>query len=122
MTTKKLMDEVGGFDEMLPKGVDSDFFRRAILIYNADVFFMSEITSKVKEYGEDRMTPLKNKGALLDDCQSHLMCLEKFSNVFRDNSSARFLRKKRLYKNYFKLIKLTRNPVYIISIIRCMFK
>lgn len=56
MTKREIMNELGGFDENLPRGVDSDFCRRCILNYNYEVFFMRDITTGIHQYGKDRMT------------------------------------------------------------------
>jgi glycosyltransferase involved in cell wall biosynthesis len=57
MTQRKIMEEVGGFDVKLSRGIDSDFYRQCIIRYGYDVYFMPEITTRIHEYGEDRMTP-----------------------------------------------------------------
>ena len=56
MTKKSIMKEIGGFDERLPRGVDSDYYRTCIVKYGYDVHFMEDITTNIYEYGNDRMT------------------------------------------------------------------
>lgn len=61
MTRRSILYGVGGFDEKMAKGVDSDFFRRCIVKHGYDVHFMPEITTAVHEYGASRMTPVRNR-------------------------------------------------------------
>ena len=57
ITKRDIMICVGGFDVNLPRGVDSDFYRRCIINLGCSAHFMQEVTTGVHEYGEDRMTP-----------------------------------------------------------------
>jgi glycosyltransferase involved in cell wall biosynthesis len=58
MVRRSTTIELGGFDEGMSKGVDSEFFRRCIVTYGYDVYIMPEITTAVHAYGMDRMTPV----------------------------------------------------------------
>ena len=57
MTRTNILEEAGGFDPNLKRGVDSDFYRRCIVRKNYKVHFMPEVTTSIHEYGEDRITP-----------------------------------------------------------------
>ena len=56
MTRKSVMEEIGGFDTHMPKGVDSEFFRTLIVEYKYDVYFMPDITTVYYEHLGHRMT------------------------------------------------------------------
>lgn len=120
LTKRSIMAELEGFDENLPKGIDSDFYRRCIISLKYRVEFLPDITTIVNEYGDDRMTPLKNQKALINECKSNLMCLNKFKAEFKKDRSALWLRKRRILKNYLRLMKLSFNPLYIFKIIRLL--
>lgn len=59
MTPKSVLEEVGGFDLKLSRGVDSDFYRNCLVRHGYDVYFMPDVTTAIYEYGDDRMTPVK---------------------------------------------------------------
>lgn len=61
LTKKDIMIRVGGFDEKMPRGVDSDFFRRVVVKYKYHVHFMEDITTAYYEHGSERMTTNKEK-------------------------------------------------------------
>ncbi len=60
MTTRDIMIKVGGFDEKMPRGVDSDFFRRVVVKHKYQVIIMPDITTAYYEHEGDRMTTNRN--------------------------------------------------------------
>lgn len=61
MTKKSVMEEIGGFDTFMPKGVDSEFFRTLIVKHKYDVYFMPDITTAYYEHLGNRMTTNQKK-------------------------------------------------------------
>lgn len=121
-TKKEIMDQVGGFDENIPKGIDSDFFRTCIVKYDYDVAFMDEVNTAVYEYGEDRMTPLTSIKAMKKNIKSNELCLYKFKDEFKNYPYVARLRKKNIFKQYIKLIFKEKNIKYIVNIIDILIK
>jgi len=120
-TKKSIMNQIGGFDENIPKGIDSDFFRTCIVKYDYDVYFMQETSTAVHEYGEDRMTPLKSIRAMKRNILSNELCLKKFENEFKEYQSIKLYRKKSIIKQYLKLIIKDKNIKYLLNIIKTIF-
>lgn len=121
-TKKSIMDEVGGFDVKIPKGIDSDFFRTCIVKYNYDVYFMNEVNTIVNEYGDDRMTPLKSIKAMKKNIKSNELCLEKFKDAFEQYKNIKKQRKLSIIKQYIKLIIKDKNITFLINIIETIRK
>ena len=48
----------GGFDIFVRRGIDSEFFRRLIVKYKYNVYFMSDVTCKYNESSPGRLTKL----------------------------------------------------------------
>ena len=59
LTKRKIIKQVGKFNLKISRGVDSEFFRRLIVIYNFNVFFMKDITVKYYENSKNRMSSLE---------------------------------------------------------------
>ena len=78
MTKRSIINEVGGFDEKMPRGVDSDFYRMCIVKHHHNVHFMPEITTNIHEYGTDRMTPQKTRLSLEKTLNANLHLLKKY--------------------------------------------
>lgn len=77
-TKKSIMEEVGGFDLRVKKGVDSDFFRFMIVKLNYNIYFMQEVNTAVYEFGEDRMTTDKSKNKLKLLRNTNLYLMKKY--------------------------------------------
>lgn len=60
MTKRIIMQEVGGFDTKMPRGVDSEFFRTVVVKYKYDIHIMSDITAAYYAHAEKRMTTDKH--------------------------------------------------------------
>ena len=78
MSRRSIMNGVGGFDEKMVKGVDSEFFRRGIVKHGYDVHFMPEITTAVYEHGVGRMTPVQNRYQAKKALSAHWRVLRKY--------------------------------------------
>lgn len=65
MTKKIILETVGGFDEMIPRGIDSEFYRTCIVRFGFDVFYMKEITTAIHEYGNNRMTTSQDRDKII---------------------------------------------------------
>jgi glycosyltransferase involved in cell wall biosynthesis len=102
MTKRKIMNELGGFDENLPRGVDSDFCRRCILNYNYKVFFMRDITTNIHQYGRDRMTNIDSLKNIHKSFIAHKIFLKKFWFKLLFNPRALI---SRIYQVLFLILK-----------------
>ncbi len=98
MTKRDIMLKVGGFDVNLQRGVDSDFYRSCILKFRYSVYFMSDITTAVHEYGEDRMTPQKSKQALHKITKANLYLIRKYFKFYLRSPRALIVRIKNILK------------------------
>lgn len=78
MTKRDIMLKVKGFDTKLPRGIDSEFFRRLIVKYGFDVFFMDDITCKYYEDSPNRISLQNSKTALGKSIVSHFLNLKKY--------------------------------------------
>ena len=56
MTKRSIMMEVDGFDEKMPRGIDSDFYRSLIVLCKYNIIILTEVTTAVHEYGSDRIS------------------------------------------------------------------
>jgi glycosyltransferase involved in cell wall biosynthesis len=101
---KSVMNEIGGFDEKLPRGIDSDFFRTLIVIKKYKVYFLPDITTNVHEYGDDRITSLKTITSMKKDITSNEYCLNKYKEVFKNHKEIKRERKIKLFKKYLRLL------------------
>jgi glycosyltransferase involved in cell wall biosynthesis len=77
-TKKAILEEIGGFDTRLRRGVDSDFYRMCIVKLNYDVYFMEDITVAVHEYGSDRITPKLSNTAKIKALKNNIYVFNKF--------------------------------------------
>lgn len=82
MTRRSVIDRVGGFDEKMAKGVDSEFFRRCIVKHGYDVHFMPEITTAIHEHGADRMTPVRSRSQATRALSAHWRVLLKYFRYY----------------------------------------
>ena len=87
LTKRKIIQEVGGFDIDVCRGIDSEFFRRVILIYNYNVFFMKDITTCYYENSNNRLTEPKDYIDYLKQVKSHYINIKKFFKFFKKNPS-----------------------------------
>ncbi|MCO4783749.1 MAG: glycosyltransferase family 2 protein [Candidatus Cloacimonetes bacterium] len=113
-TSKKVMDEVGGFDLTLPRGIDSDFYRVAIVKLNYDIIFMKDITTLIHEYGNDRITPTDSANAFCKDIIGNRICLEKFKDEFKVFWREKYYRKANILFRFCKnIIKFREKRLFI---------
>ncbi len=64
LTKKSIMEEVGGFDTKMLRGVDFEFFREVVVTYQYDVHFMPDITVAYHVHTETRMTTNRKVGTM----------------------------------------------------------
>lgn len=91
MTKKAIMESVGGFDEKMPRGVDSEFFRTVVVDYKYNVLFMEDITAAYYEHGSERMTTNKEK-AVSKTLQANARVIRKHFFAYLTHPSALFNR------------------------------
>ena len=121
MTRKSILQQTGGFDERFPRGVDSDFYRMVVFNYGYDVYFLEDITTSIHEYGNDRMTPTDSEKAIYKNIITYRTCLAKYKKEFEKRKSAKYFRKKRIVKDYIKLLSINFKLAYIKELIKSLF-
>lgn len=98
MTKREILLKVGGFDVHLERGVDSDFYRTCILKFGYNVYFMSDVTTAVHEYGDDRMTPQKSVVALKKTASANLYLIRKYLRFYLRSPKALIIRIKNILR------------------------
>ena len=101
---KCVLSELGGFDEKMLKGVDSEFYRRCIVKYGYGVHFMSDVTTAVHEYGADRMTTDESRRKLAGAINSNLHVIKIYFSHLLLHPDALVVRVRRLVKTIFKYV------------------
>ena len=91
------MNEVGEFDINVKRGVDSELFRRIIIMFNYDVYFMEDITSKYYEDSSNRMTLSKNCTDYLKHLNSQFVNIKKYFKYLIVRPSILFSRVKTIF-------------------------
>lgn len=100
LTKKEILEEVGGFDENLSRGVDSDFYRICIVKNNYDVYFMPEITVNIYEYGNNRITSLNERKSLKKNINANKYLIKKYFKYYIKHPSALIKRLKNIGLSY----------------------
>lgn len=99
-----LMREAGGFDEKMPRGVDSEFYRTCIVGHGREVHFMPEITTAVHEHGERRMSPVESTGQQKKILRATTRILGKYAACWPRHPAPLFKRLYDLLSNSAKLL------------------
>lgn len=105
LTKKNILEEVGGFDLNLSRGVDSEFFRRMIVLYGYNVIFMEAITTQYNEDSENRMTSILNCDGYLKHITSQLFNIKKYLKYLIKKPSTLFIRIMIIIKLFFRYLK-----------------
>lgn len=82
LTTRITLNRTDGFDEALPRGVDSDFYRFCIVKLGCEPILMQEITTLVHAEDEGRMTDYVSVQSLRKEIASHKRTLHKYRPSF----------------------------------------
>lgn len=98
----------GKFVDKLPKGTDSDVYRRMILL-GYDIFFLSDITVNYRE-GHPRMTSAADTSGILRSIKSEQYNLQKYASYLDIYRSSKALRLYKLGTLYDKMSRLKKNP------------
>mgnify|MGYP000140755713 CR=1 FL=1 len=94
MTKKSILEEIGGFDENLRRGIDSEFYRLCVLKYGYDVIFLEDFTTAIHEYGTDRITSTDTLDSLKSVLKANAYLLKKYSVVYVRNPMSMLVRVK----------------------------
>ena len=105
LTKRDIIIEVGGFDLNVCRGIDSEFFRRMIVIYNYNIFFMKDITSRYYETSNNRLTVSENCKGHLKHIISQRVNLRKYFKYFLKRPSLLFIRIMLIIILLFRYIK-----------------
>ena len=99
MTTKKIIEKVG-FDVKIPRGIDSEFYRSCIVKYGYDVFYMSDTTTSIHEYGTDRLTTNQDFKKVI---KVNLYLLNKYFFYFLVSPKPLLIRIRNIVKATFRI-------------------
>ena len=102
-----LIKSLRGFDERMPKGIDSDLYRRIILRSKKKVVILPDVTVAVHEYGSDRITNSKTKVQVQANIVSTFLTILKFWDILILNPKAIIYRAYVIVKNCFILLAIT---------------
>ena len=105
LTKKNILEEVGGFDLNVCRGVDSEFFRRMIVLYGYNVIFMEAITTQYNEDSDNRMTSIVNCDGYLKHITSQLFNIKKYLKYLIKKPSTLFIRIMIIIKLFFRYLK-----------------
>lgn len=94
VVTREAWETVGGTDEEIPRGIDSDLFRR-IILDGYDVLFLTDPMIEIYVDRDDRMTRKQHPEDIWPHIESERAKLEKFPEAFNEYpaSHARVLEK-----------------------------
>lgn len=87
MTTLQTLTLTNGFDEGMKRGVDSEFFRTAIVDHQASVDFIPETTTVCTVHGQ-RMTTSRTFKDRCDVAKAHFRIIRKHRKAFIAHPSA----------------------------------
>ena len=99
------LNVVGGFDLNVCRGIDSEFFRRMIVIFNYNVFFMEDITTQYYETSNNRLTMTENCKGFLKHIISQFVNLRKYFKHFLKRPSLLIVRIYIIIMLIFRYIK-----------------
>ena len=88
VVTREAWEAVGGTDEEIPRGIDSDLFRRMILD-GYDVLFLPDPMIDIYVDRDDRMTAKQRPKDVWPHIESERTKLEKFPRAFDEYPAAR---------------------------------
>ncbi len=108
MTRKSLMEYVGGFDEKMLRGVDSEFFRRCIVMHDIDIYLMPDVTTAYRGFGDDRMTAFQNKDDIKKALNANIYILKKYLKNYITQPYALINRIKKIFLLAFKFLQFNR--------------
>lgn len=97
--------DVGGFDEKMLRGTDSELFRRIVINgYNATL--IKEFTTIVDaSHNYNRMTPIQNITSISISIDANLYLLKKFRHEYIKEPIALFIRMSKMLKLLIKYIQ-----------------
>ncbi len=120
MVLRDIMLEVNGFDESVPRGVDSEFFRRLIVKYKYQVFFMKEITCKYYEDSPNRMTSTSISG-IKKDIESNFLTLKKYQEYFKEYKEIKNKRKINIIRMILYVVWKEKNIKYLKKLLELLW-
>ncbi|MBC2601187.1 glycosyltransferase family 2 protein [Puniceicoccus vermicola] len=96
--------KVGCFDEKMPRGVDSEFFRRVVIKYGYHVHFMEDITCRYYENSPNRMTSKVSNRNLIAVRKANSYLLRKYFWTNLRYPSVFFYRMKTVVKTQTSIV------------------
>lgn len=108
---REAFERAGLFAEELPKGTDSDVYRRMVMV-GYDVEFMHEPTIEYREEGDDRMTARDERGTRRS-IKAMLYLLDRYGEFFDLYPDCKSQRLYSLAAHYSDLYRLIRNREHL---------
>ena len=122
MTRRDIMIEVGCFDTNLSRGIDSDFYRNCIVRYGYDVFFMTDVTTGIHEYGTSRMTLGKSVETIKYHIDAQLYKYKKYPGQMKEYPRASSVVNKTISHHYLQLLRHEKEIKYLLKVILFLTK
>ena len=99
-----VLESVGGFDERMPRGIDSEFYRNAITRHGYEVLFIPRATTYYETEGDDRITTRNGIDEAKRLVFAHAYLLWKYRWQYFRYPKAMMVRVKSLIKTLLLLI------------------
>lgn len=118
LISRKVWEKVGGFDERMPRGTDSELFR-SIIVSGYDTAIIPEFTTNVYVDDHIRMSPVNSSIALEKAFGANLYLIKKYFLAYLNHPKSFYVRITNTIKLYIKYIltkflvdvkKRTNNP------------
>lgn len=112
VVTREAWEDVGGADESVPRGIDSDLFRR-IILEGYDVFFVEEPLIDIYVGRADRMTAKQNPEDIWPHIESERLKLRKFPSAFEKYPESRARVLEKIGTHFIRIYRDTRDPEHL---------
>jgi glycosyltransferase involved in cell wall biosynthesis len=112
VVTRDAWEAVGGTDEDIPRGIDSDLFRRMILD-GYDVLFLDEPMIEIYVDRQDRMTAKQRPEDIWSHIEGERVKLEKFPEAFDEYPAARARVLEKIGTHFVRLYRSTREDEHL---------
>jgi glycosyltransferase involved in cell wall biosynthesis len=106
MVKRQLLEITGGFDEKMPRGVDSEFYRSCFFRSQFEAVLLPDITTVIDESGKDRMTLQGDRLNKIKVVRANLRILRMYFRHFLIEPSALMFRSRVIIKALLGMIRI----------------
>lgn len=78
LARREVLERVGGFDTKLKRGIDSDFYRQCVVVFNYTITCIPDITVEYSELGNDRISLQNTQKALFRVISANAYLIQKY--------------------------------------------